>query len=327
MLSIDSVADYLIERGIQPAGNLTTAWSLAGGVSNIVLAVDAGEQKLVVKQSLPQLRVETVWKAKQERTLNEARALSIAGSLTPAHVPEVIDVDDQQFCLVITRAPEDWTEWKRDLLAGSVDLKVASVLGKVLGTWHRATAEDSAALDDLDDPEAFDQLRVGPYYRTVAQTRPEYAALVKAVIARMTSSRQCLVHGDYSPKNILVGESGLWVVDLEVAHVGDPVFDVAFMLSHLILKSIHRPSAGRALLAAARTFLASYRAQTEADLDLDYLAEQIGCLLLARVLGKSPVEYLNDDGRSAALRFGGQLLTTQSTALSSLLDLMEGVDS
>jgi len=321
MLTEDSVLAYLIDRAILPPDQPASAWPLAGGVSNIVLAVDCGDQALVVKQSLPQLRVETVWKAKQERTLNEARALSLAGAMTPDRVPELIDVDDTNFVLVISRAPCNWTEWKRLLLAGEIDPAVAGVLGGVLGSWHAGTSSDRVVMASLDDPEAFDQLRVGPYYRTVAEKIPEFATQIGAVVNRMTSTRSCLVHGDYSPKNILVGATSVWVVDFEVAHLGDPVFDVAFMLSHLILKSLHMPERSAALQQAGREFLAGYHAQTGAALDWNYLAEQVGCLLLARVAGQSPVEYLDDRGRQAAERAGRDLLQQRSLELTQLLAL------
>lgn len=314
LLTTQTVADYLVRTGMLSPGSAPSVTALDGGVSNIVVAVEAPGSSWVVKQSLPKLRVADDWQAKQERTLNEAHGLQIAGDISPGRVPPVIRCDPEQFVLVIERAPLDWVAWKQQLLAGDVDQDLARSLGSTLGAWHATTAADPALADAVDDPEAFDQLRVLPYYRATSERLPDAAAKILAVADRMRQRRICLVHGDFSPKNILVGGGGFWVLDFEVAHVGDPDFDRAFLMSHLLLKAIHRPADHEAFLAAATAFLAGYdqsapptAAWRAAPEDL---SEQVGCLLLARTDGKSPVEYLDDSAKRTARRLGLALLAT-----------------
>jgi 5-methylthioribose kinase len=274
-----------------------------------VITVDSPCRSLVVKQSLPRLRVQTEWRANPERILTEAAALELASTLTPGRVPAVLDVDERAYVIVIERAPTDWTPWKQQLFDGSATGEAAYTLGETLGIWHRSTTTDEALRRPFIDVETFIQLRVEPYYITVADRHEKLAAPIKELIETMDRRRLCFVHGDFSPKNVLVGRSGLWVLDFEVAHVGDPVFDVAFMLHHLTLKAIHTGAVDR-IVPLAQAFRRGYRDAEGGSAfdDLDYLAAHIGCLLLGRVDGKSPAEYLTPAGRDTTRLEGSRLV-------------------
>ncbi|HVE91310.1 MAG TPA: phosphotransferase [Actinomycetota bacterium] len=303
LLSPETVAAYLASRGLLPAGEPVEAKELSGGISNVVLGVEARDFRAVVKQALPKLRVADDWPAKRERATTEAEVLKLCGQLTPGRVPAVLDSDPASFALTTAFAPDDWTNWKSSLLSGNVDPAVAAALGETLVEWHLRTDGTAGA---FDDQEAFEQLRVDPYYRTVMRRRPDVADLVEPYVARMTATRQCLVHGDFSPKNVLVGDDGLWVVDFEVAHLGDPAFDLAFMTNHLMLKSIHRPEASQSFFDCASSFWDAYSRRS--PIDGSYVLGHVGCLMTARVDGKSPAEYLTDGGRETARAVGKRLL-------------------
>nr|WP_281387125.1 aminoglycoside phosphotransferase family protein [Jiangella mangrovi] len=312
------------DRGVVGAGPATAA-ALGGGVSNVVLAVGDGRRRLVVKQALPRLRVAAEWTAPTDRTLTEADALVLAAGLTPGAVPAVVDRDDDRHVLVLEHAPPGWRDWKADLLGGTADPAVAARLGEVLARWHAGTTEPDALPPRVRaGGDAFERLRVEPFYRRVAaQTPGELGERILATADAMTARRTCFVHGDFSPKNVLVAPDGqgpgpgLWAIDFEVAHLGDPAFDPAFLLCHLSLKAVHRPASAAAYARCAAAFAAAYEGGGPAP-DWPYVLRHAGCLILARVRGASPAEYLMAAERETAWRLGVDLLTGAVAGLDDL---------
>ena len=323
LLSVGTLRAYLDMRGVLPLGVHAEVSRLDGGVSNVVLAADDGATRVIVKQALPQLRVSELWLAKRERAISEAEALTLAATITPDSVPVLIDSDRDNCALTIDGAPTSWSTWKSRLLAGDVDPTVASRLGSILAKWHGATFEDDAVANAFADYEAFEQLRVDPFYSVVAERRQELAEPIAALKARMGATHACLVHGDYSPKNVLVGD-GLWVIDFEVAHYGDPAFDVAYMLNHLLLKLIHVRYSTAQLALSANSFWDSYREAVPAELrpDLIYVLAHVGLLMVARIDGKSPVEYLTAHECDAARMIGSRLLLDPPDTLDRALEIV-----
>jgi aminoglycoside phosphotransferase (APT) family kinase protein len=310
-LDEENIVAYLSSRGFASAEG-TKVLQLGGGVSNVVLAVGEGPGSIVVKQALPRLRVADEWLAPRERALIEAEALDLVNQITPGAAPRVLDRDTERCALVVERAPLGWEDWKSLLLAGTIDPKVGARLGSVLSSWHNATFQVSTLSPLFFDREPFEALRIDPYYRTVARRLPLMSRRVLRYVDETQARRLCLVHGDFSPKNVLVGpEPQLWVIDFEVAHLGDPAFDVAFLLSHLMLKSLHRPELAAEYDRCAVEFASTYEAGARAELapSWEYVLGHVGCLLLARVEGKSPAEYLSAEERSQAQKFGEILVS------------------
>lgn len=286
------LTDHLVARGLVPPGAAVTATALAGGVSGDVSAVSGGGLEAVVKRPSPRLRVAEEWLADEERVVAEGWALRFAADLVPASVPRVIDLDLEANTLVIERAPAEWREWRATLLAGEIDPAVGEHLGRALASWHRRSREYPRLLASFADQRAFVQLRIAPFHLHVAERHPDLATEIEAVVDRLLERRVCLVHGDFSPKNVLAGPTGTWVLDWEVAHIGDPDFDLAYMLCHLTLKEIHLPAHGPAFRELASRFLDAYGAVRGPE-----LAANVACLLLARVDGKSPATYLTSEER------------------------------
>lgn len=311
LLTPDSVGPYLVGRGLIEPGSTVESAELGGGVSNVVLAVQSDDKRLVVKQSLPRLRVKDDWPAKRERVVTEAQALRLAGQITPGAVPEVLDCDASSFVITLAKAPESWRNWKTVLLSGEADEDIASKLGRVLAAWHTNTNGSQEIERQFNDIEAFEQLRVDPYYRTVMKRRPEVAATVGEYVEQMAKRRLCLVHGDYSPKNVLIGENAMWTLDFEVAHYGDPAFDVAFMHNHLCLKAIHRPQYVDGYMSCGLSFWNVYVSEVGEGFAGSevYVLGHLACLMVARVDGKSPAEYLSEDERSTAREIAISWLT------------------
>jgi tRNA A-37 threonylcarbamoyl transferase component Bud32 len=308
-LEVDVVA-HLRRRGLLGAVPVHVE-RLSGGVSGDVVAVAGPDVALVVKRALSRLRVDEEWLADPNRILTEAAALRVAGELLPGHVPPVLDVDPTRRTIVIGRAEPGAHEWKTDLLAGVVDVAVARRLGEMLAAWHAGTEGRTEIAAEFASTVAFEQLRIDPFHRWVARRHPDLAPAIDTVVERMGSRRTCLVHGDFSPKNVLLGPATTWVLDWEVAHYGDPSFDVAFLLAHLLCKTLHRPNRATEYRRAATEFQAAYRdgvAHTGLPADEAHLTAQTACLLLARMDGKSPVPYLDGAARARGRALARALL-------------------
>jgi hypothetical protein len=296
-LTVDTVAGYLRGRRVIDSVPVT-AGALTGGVSNDVLAVTGDGVDVVVKQALSMLRVEQEWRADPRRILTEAAALRLAATIRPDDVPAVLDVDDAAMTVTITRADRSLRNWKDDLLAGVIDRRTGGRLAAALAAWHTATANQQRLRDEFGTA-GFVELRIDPFHRTIRERHPALATRIDEFVDGLLTERLCLVHGDFSPKNVLADGSQICVLDWEVAHYGDPVFDLAFLQAHLMLKAVHRPADAAAYRSLAIGFLHDYVALVDPALRRpdEYLAGQVACLLLARVDGKSPAGYLTSPER------------------------------
>jgi aminoglycoside phosphotransferase (APT) family kinase protein len=320
-LDVSTIAGYLADRQViaaQPA----RAEILPGGISNDVLLVCQGSRRLVVKQALSRLRVAEDWPASPARVLTEAAALECAGSIAPGAVPRLIAVIPEDFIVVMEACPANLRSWKQELLQARVSSASAATAGRLLGTWHAGTAHDAEILARFEHPEAFVELRIDPYHRAVAARHPDLAPRIEELVARLLSARRSMVHGDFSPKNMLCDSGPTMVVlDWEVAHIGDPVFDLAFLLCHLRCKAARLPAARGKYRAAADAFLGAYHRAADSALgpiDETDLAVQTACLLLARVDGKSPVEYLDSGQRQECRHLARGLLREKEPNLDGL---------
>lgn len=308
-LALDTVTAYLEQRGLLPAGVDPSVRALGGGVSNTVLVVRWDEGCLVLKQPLANLAVEEDWPADVLRVHNEAAAVRVfhrlLRDLDSVTVPSVTLEDERNHVVGLECIPTRATTWKAELLGGRVDESIASSLGRALGAVHVRAAGDPEIRERFDDPTPFEQLRLDPYHRTVADRHPALAEPVLAEVDRVASVDRTLVHGDYSPKNVLVDRAGdgptCWLIDFEVAHLGDPAFDVAFMANHLFIKALHVADRRSDLLEAAAAFWDAYCERVPWNVERAVVAE-LGVLILARVDGKSPVEYVEEGPVATAMR-------------------------
>lgn len=305
---VDSLLARLVERRVVPTDAGVTVERLAGGVSADVFAVSFGDQRLVVKQALPRLRVAQEWLSSPARVIVEADAIAFARGIRPSNVPQIIDVDNERLVIVMTAAPPDMENWKSRLLEGIIDPTIGGSLGAALADWHSHSCSDPAVLSRFGDRTHFWELRGSPFLQRVAEVHRDLATKIGAVIDRMMGRSICLVHGDFSPKNVLVDKDSFWVLDWEIAHIGDPTFDLAFLVTHLVCKAIHRPSDVAGYRACADAFLAAYSDRSAVGVDNDDLVAQVGCLLLARVDGKSPVDYFDPVARDVARTLGRRVL-------------------
>jgi 5-methylthioribose kinase len=312
----ENAADYLRQTGRTPADRPVDVRALGWGVSNIVLRVDvAGHCPFVLKQARERLRTKMLWVSRLDRIWAEVAALHrLAATLPAGAVPTVLWEDRDNFLFAMSCTPDEAAVWKAQLLGGRADPQVARRAGDLLAAMHAEPAGLGADWGPLIDTAAFDQLRLDPFYRTVARAHPSLAGRLDALIQEtLDPPERTFVHADFSPKNLLVHPGGsLTVVDFETAHVGDPAFDLGFIASHLLLKALGAAPAHGPYVDLIDRFLGSYRAGTGEARHRERLrraAAHAAACALARVDGKSPVDYLDEPRRQAVRRLATAFLS------------------
>ncbi len=320
MLDESSVVPYLTERGLV-TGNATVE-VLTGGVSCVVLAVQNDQVDLVVKQALPELKTKAKWVADQRRAIVEADAMRVYHSITPENVPELIDIDPANFTLTMSRLPHSCTNWKQDMLEGRIHPQMGEKLGRVLAKWHNIASESEDIKEKFMEDSLFEQLRVSPFYRAVRDKNPNLQEVISELINEITTVKATLVHGDFSPKNIMAtSDHSPIVLDFEVAHTGNPVFDLAFVSAHLLCKVIRAESPVEQvdLIATANKFLAAYR-QTSRLSVADTLPHHVALIALARVEGVSPVNYLDQSAQDRLVALTKSALLDSGMSFEKLFE-------
>ena len=278
---------------------------LSGGVSNRTVLVErAGGEAWVVKQALAKLRVPVDWFSPPERIHREALGLRWLAKLAPpGTVTPLVFEDHDHHLLAMAAVPQPHANWKVMLLTGQVERDHVEQFARLLGTIHRQGHERRAEVEPVfADRGFFESLRLEPYYGYAATQVPEAAPFLTDLVDATLARRETLVHGDYSPKNVLVHEGRLVLLDHEVIHFGDPGFDLGFALTHLLSKAHHLPAHRGTFADAAVRFWDVYRdtvggAAWAADLEPRAVRHTLGCLL-ARVAGRSPLEYLDPAERA-----------------------------
>jgi len=297
------VLAFLRAQGLAGADEVPAAESLAGGVSSDIWRVSLPGGDICVKRALARLRVAQLWEAPVERNRYEWRWMEAAAAAVPGVAPRVIAHDAAGFFAMeyLGQLPL----WKAELRDGRVDARFADRVGAALAAIHAATAGSAEVAQTFATDANFHAIRLEPYLLATARAHPGSADALRALAERTAATRLALVHGDVSPKNILVGAAAPVFLDAECAWYGDPAFDLAFCLNHLLLKCLWRPQHRDAYLASFDALRAAYLAGVRwepAAAAEGRAASLLPGLLLARVDGKSPVEYLDRDEQKARVR-------------------------
>jgi aminoglycoside phosphotransferase (APT) family kinase protein len=281
----------MVPKGVDPQFR-----RLPGGVSSDVFRVDLPAGPVCVKKVLAKLNVSADWRAPVGRVHSEAAWFRFAGRIAPGSVPVVLAEDRASHLFVMNYFdPETHPCWKNLLRDGVVDPAFAGRVGEIIAHIHRAGAGSKAVQDEFANREFFMALRIDPYLLTAARAHPDRSDRIRAIADDLGRARISLMHGDLSPKNILAGPKGPIILDAETACYGDPAFDLAFCLNHLLLKCIWKPEHIGGYCASFASLRDAYlsRIDWEEAHALERRASALlGALLLARIDGKSPVEYL-----------------------------------
>lgn len=342
-LGPDNLIDYLRDTGrLSPeVAAKSHAETLSGGVSNVIMRVSVPEgEDFVVKQSRAQLRTQAAWFSQPERIWRERDVLDVLQRVTPPGlVPKLLFEDRDNFLFAMEAIPREHLVWKTCLLNGEADWKIASHLGEILGNIHRLTVGDSELRERLGDRAVFDELRLDPFYRFVAERQPELRPALTQLIDETLATSVCLVLGDFSPKNILLvpHQTGhretsprIVLVDFETGHFGDPGFDLGFFLSHLFLKTIKHAARAHEFIDLSFSFWAGYRGALAAGKPPNLqptpfeqrAIRHLAACLKARVDGKSTVDYLTSETQTFVRELTREWLLSPPDSMVEVLTLL-----
>ncbi|TMU95484.1 phosphotransferase [Brucella haematophila] len=311
------IAEFLTASGLVEA-DAFNATPLTGGVASDIWKIITPTSSFVVKKALARLRVSQEWNAPVSRNASEVEWLLVAGKAVSHSAPHILahDPDKGVFAMDYLE-PATNPVWKAELLRGRVDIQFASKLGEILSTIHSSTANRTEVSRRFANDEVFHSIRLEPYIEAIAHKHGDLSGQLFELSRQTLNTRKALVHGDVSPKNILMGANGPVLLDAECAWYGDPAFDLAFCLNHLLLKAVWNP-------ASAKDYALSFAALTQRYLEgVDWedrtIVEARAALLLpalslARVDGKSPVEYLTKETDIEFVRRNSRLLIKQRGA-------------
>ena len=321
--------ELLANLEICKPGQVRSIKPLQGGVSSEIAVVDLGFRMICVKFALERLRVEQDWRAPIERNKAEYDWLEFAAQVVPESVPEVFGRSESLNGFAMEYFdPAHSIQWKNEILAGTFRKEDAAAVAGLIGRIHAASGSgniDSANFQNLD---AFRQLRVDPYLIAASSRHPRLTRALRTLAESLLNGKfSILIHGDASPKNILLRDNGPVLLDAECATAGDPAFDLAFLLNHLTLKAIHLPQMKAELVEASAIAWRAYRdyVDWEDSRDLECrVSALLPSLMLARIHGKSPVEYLSKREAHTVLNAAETLLIDPPQNISEFLERAHG---
>ena len=321
---------HLRESGRIAVDETPTCTTLAGGVSNRTVLVERtcgqqGGEAWVLKQALAKLRVKVDWFSDPARVHREALGLKHLAELAPAGtITPLVFEDEAQHLLAMQAVPQPHENWKTMLLERRLEMGHVEQFAALLGAIHRHAVESPEPLAEIfADRSFFESLRVEPYYSYAAEQVPEAKPFIDELIAQTRARQLTLVHGDYSPKNVLIQNGRVILLDHEVIHWGDPAFDLGFAITHFLSKAhhLHEPR----FIEAASRFCEVYAATVGPvywDENLQTMAARhtLGCML-ARVAGRSLLEYLDEAERKRQQDWAVALMRSQRLMLADLIEL------
>lgn len=271
---------------------------LKGGVSSDILLISDGENSCVVKQALPKLNVEDEWYADISRNDNEQHFLKFLERIKPEATPKLLYSNSEHSFFVMEYLDNGFKNWKQQMLNGVFNRTTAERSAILLSEIHGNSWNDSRLMKMFNKADNFYELRTEPYLVTTGKRYPDLKNLFFDEVERLNNHQEALVHGDFSPKNLMVKDERVALLDHEVAWFGDPAFDLAFFLNHLYLKMLfHFKKTGdvRDLTNVIWKIYFKKIGPKKRERMEPRTIRLLLMLMLARIDGKSPVEYLEED--------------------------------
>ena len=338
MLELDphNAVTYLHDQGWLDSRIAARVEVLAWGVSNAVLRVTpAAGEAFVIKQSRTQLRTRDPWFSRLDRIWREIDVMRLLQPCLPADViPRILFEDRDNYVFAMEAAPAEHQVWKQLLLDGQADVRIAGKLGEYLAAIHLQTAQQPELQSRFGDTQVFVELRVDPFYRRIAQVSQTAAPHIERLIDEMFATAVCLVHADFSPKNVLITGDRIVLVDFETGHYGDPAFDLGFFLSHLLLKAVRHAPRFADYAALTHEFWRTYLAGISDLTHLFPFAPQeivrrtvghlAGCMW-ARIDATSKVDYLAAEQQQTVREFCESLFLAPPADWTNLVERLAGI--
>ena len=314
---------YLQDKGQLLPGEEISVRELSGGVSCVTLLVQrAAGPDLVIKKARPKLKVSVDWFSDPSRIHIEAAAMTaLREIMPPGSVPKLLFEDKKHHLLGMEAVPQPHDNWKTLLLQGKLDLEHVEQFARNLAAIHRLSLQNGRRHQRFTNRYFFITLRLEPYYTFVAGQLPRADRFLQELIKDTLAVQLTLVHGDYSPKNILVHQNRLVLLDHEVMHFGDGAFDIGFSMTHLLSKARHLPLFRADFRQAALHYWSMYQKHFILPPGWEERAVRhtIACLL-ARVRGKSPLEYLSEEEKDAQARRCLELIGSKPDNMEKLIE-------
>lgn len=308
------------ELGLGEPSDVTDVSPLTGGVASDIAMVALQDRRLCVKFALPKLKVRADWFAPVHRNAAEYAWLEVASHLLPESAVKLYGRSEKEhgFAMEFIEG-DDVYLWKEALLAGASPKEEAKQVATMLGTIHAASTQPDFNTAYFQNRDDFHALRIEPYLLHTAKQHPHLHTPLKKLADGLYDQAKVLLHGDASPKNILFRKDGPVLLDAECATMGDASFDPSFCLNHLVLKAAHLPTMRTALLESVIEFWDTYKEHVtwEEPEDLEArICRLLPALMLARIDGKSPVEYLTDEKRTQVCQISISLIEEPSNHLA-----------
>jgi aminoglycoside phosphotransferase (APT) family kinase protein len=322
-MSNDLFLGALARMGLLQPGERPTIMPLTGGVSSDIVRADLVTGPVCLKRALPKLKVAADWQAPVERNRYELEWMRVAATVDPDAVPRILGEDRETGMFAMQFLdPQTHPVWKSQLRDGEISTQTAVAVGARVAAIHGRTAGNLDIARSFATDHIFFPIRLEPYLSATAKEHPDCAERLASLVRVTGATKRALVHGDVSPKNILVGDKGPVFLDAECAWFGDPAFDLAFCLNHLLLKCLWRPQWKTLYLACfdalAQSYLSGVNWEARTDIEAR-TAHLLPGLFLGRVDGKSPAEYLTaEQDRDRVRRVARALLLEPIDSLAEV---------
>lgn len=328
----EDMISYLKDNGIISDAEPYSINYCSGGVSCPVALIETGGRTLLIKQGRARLAVKEEWLADPARTNLEGKGAAYYHKYLPETQPDVLINDEENHIFVREAIPAGCHMWKADLMEGILDFKVARRTMEVMATVHSCSAKDPDVPHVFNNYNNIYELRVSPYIQFVAKKYPQLAKVSDEVSDLIMNTHQVLVHGDYSPKNIIVTpEREVCVVDSEPVHCGNAICDVSNFTTHIVLKSAYLRKYSAAflnmLVDMTDTYFSSIDFADPKVVEANCM-KALGMIVLARIDGKSPAEYITDEETKDLVRkMSFALIESDITTYRQAAELFYGLES